>query len=274
LYGVAGPHERDELLYLVRQANEPPWWHDYSDVLPEWFEQYLTLEEVASEIRAYEAHHVPELLQTEDYAKALAWQSTPRAAGWEIDRRLQVLKERQAALARPGAPRLRALIDEAALRRLVGGADVMYDQLRYLAEASRLPGTTIQVVPQSSGTGSVVGCSFVVPRFADPALADVTCLPQLTSAIYMYSPSDIALYVEALDAMERCAERPPKTAAILAGLLKGQPSDHAPNRAKPRAVSSPARQAGAYDETRTLSRGSRRSMLEQTLAGPQADPRD
>jgi hypothetical protein len=208
LYGVISPHQRDELLYLVRQGNEPPWWRDYSDILPEWFETYLALEEVAAEIRAYETQHVPELLQTEDYARALAWRASPGAADWEIDRRLQVLKERQAALARPGAPRLRALIDEAALRRPVGGTDVMRDQHRYLAEASRLPGTTIQVVPLSSDTGSVAGCSFVVLRFADPDLPDVTYLPQLTSAIYLEAPSDVARYMKALDVIEGHAEQP------------------------------------------------------------------
>jgi transcriptional regulator with XRE-family HTH domain len=220
LYGVTGPHERDELLYLVRQANEPPWWRDYADILPEWFEPYLALEEGAAEIRAYEAQHVPELLQTEDYARALAWLASPRAADWEIDRRLQLLKERQAALARPGAPRLRALIDEAALRRPVGGTDVMHDQYRYLAEASRLPGTTIQVVPLSSDTGSVAGCSFVVLRSADPDLPDVTYLPQLTSAIYLESAPEVARYMKALDVMAGRAEGP-RTAAILRGLLKG-----------------------------------------------------
>lgn len=215
LYGVTDPHERDELLYLVGQANEPPWWREYSDILPEWFEVYLALEEVAAEIRSYDACVVPELLQTEGYARALAWQASPGAADWEIDRRLQILKERQAALSRPGAPRLRALIDEAALRRPVGGTDVMRDQYGYLAEASRLPGTTIQVVPLSSGTGSVVGCSFVVLRFTDPDLADVTYLPQITGAIYMDVPSDVARYVKALDVMEGCAEGPPRMAAIL-----------------------------------------------------------
>jgi hypothetical protein len=222
LYGVTDQHARDELFYLMRQANEPDWWRDYADVLPEWHEIYLGLEGAAVEIRTYDAQHVPELLQTDDYARALARQANPGAAEWEIDRRLQVLKERQAALTRSGAPRLRSLIDDAALQRQVGGTDVMRDQLRYLAEAGSQPGVTVQVISLSSGASSAVNCSFTVLRFADPHLPDVTYIEQLTSALYLERQSDVECYIEALDALEGHAAGPARTAAILRGIPAGQ----------------------------------------------------
>lgn len=215
LYGVTDPHERDTLLYLTRHANEDPWWSRYSDVLPGWFEAYVALEEVAAVIRTYDAGHIPALLQTEDYARAFAQASPGGTPDWEIGRRLQMLKERQALLTRYQAPRLWVLIDEAALRRPVGGPDVMPAQLRYLAQAGSLPGVAIQVVPLSSEAGSVPEGSFTLLRFAEPDLPDVVYIETLTGALYLDRKPDVERHAEVLDLLVSSAAPLSETTQII-----------------------------------------------------------
>lgn len=220
LYAVTDPHERDALLYLVRQANEPDWWDSYTDIVPEWLEAYLALELAADQIRSYDIAYVPGLLQTEDYAMALAREADPGAEEWEIAKRLQILKERQAALTRSGAPRLWALIDEAVLRRQVGGPDVMDGQLRYLAQAGDLPGVTIQVLPLSKEPTTAANGSFAILRSWDPELPDVVYIENLTDATYLDNQSDVERYLEVLDGLARTAEKPSDSSRILSGLLR------------------------------------------------------
>ncbi|MGH3926320.1 MAG: helix-turn-helix domain-containing protein, partial [Pseudonocardiaceae bacterium] len=132
LYGVTDADERDSLLSLARQANEPGWWHRYSDLLPSWFQAYVGLEEAASRIRTYEVQLVPGLLQTEEYARAVTAQGLETKSPEEVDRWVSLRMRRQRLLTRAGAPRLWAVVDEAALRRPIGGRDVMRGQLEHL----------------------------------------------------------------------------------------------------------------------------------------------
>jgi len=221
LYGVTDPHERDALIYLTRHANEDPWWSEYSDVLPGWFETYLALEEAAAAIRTYDAGHIPALLQTEDYARALAGQASPGGtADWEIGRRLQVLKERQTLLTRHRAPLLWILIDEAALRRHVGGPDVMPAQLRYLAQAGSLPGVAIQVVPLSSEAASVPGVSFALLRFDDSDLPDVVYIETLAGAVYLDGQHDVEQHAEVLDHLAGSSPPPSESTQIIEDCLR------------------------------------------------------
>jgi hypothetical protein len=220
LYGVTDPHERDALLYLVQQGNEPDWWHSYADIVPEWFEAYLALEEAASQIRTYDNGHIPDLFQTEDYARALARQVSPFAEDWEIDKRLQILKERQTALTRSGAPRIWALIDEAALKRQVGGPDVMHGQLRYLAESSALPDVTIQIIPLGRKPGTAAGDSFAMLRSGDPELTDVVYVENLTGAVYIDNKHDLERYLEVIDALAGSAETPRASSQMIVGFLQ------------------------------------------------------
>ena len=124
-YGVTDVREIDAFLALAREANTPGWWHNYSDVLPTWFRVFPGLEEAADLIRGYEPHCVPGLLQTEDYARALTVVGFPDAAPEETERRVALRLGRQQLLTRPEPPRLWVILDEAVLRRRVGGRDVM-----------------------------------------------------------------------------------------------------------------------------------------------------
>src|SRR5262249_35290743 len=135
LYGVTGP-ERDGLIRLAREARQPGWWHSFRDVLPNPYEVYIGLEAGAASIRNFEPNVVPGLLQTEEYARQ-TFRNGPRELDREeIERRVQVRTERQHVLAREDRPRLWAVVDEAVVRRVVGGPEVMREQLRHLIECA------------------------------------------------------------------------------------------------------------------------------------------
>ncbi len=194
LYGVHDEQERAAFLALALEANVPGWWHDSADLLPGWFEPYLGLEEAASVIRNYEVQFVPGQLQTADYARAVIQLGHPRASAEEIERRIALRVSRQQMLARSGGPRFWAVVDEAALRRPLGGTEVMRAQIDHLIEVAALPSVTLQVVPFLAGGHSAAGGPFSLLRFPEPDLPDVVYLEQLTSALYLERREDVDSY--------------------------------------------------------------------------------
>jgi uncharacterized protein DUF5753/helix-turn-helix protein len=207
LYGVTDEGERAQLLSLARQANEPGWWHQYSDVLPSWFEVYVGLEEAAQRIRAYEVQFVPGLLQTDGYAQAVTLLGHPDASDEELERRVALRMTRQRLLTAPEAPHLWAVVDEAVLRRPLGGQAVMRAQLRHLIEITEAPNVTLQVVPFDRGGHAAAGGPFSILRFAEPDLPDVVYLEQLTSALYLDKREDVDRYLAVMERL--CLEAGP-----------------------------------------------------------------
>jgi transcriptional regulator with XRE-family HTH domain len=198
LYGVTDPEERAALLNLAREANTPGWWHAYSDVLPAWLEPYVGLEAAASIIRTYEVQFVPGLLQTERYARALIRLGS--AVGEEeIARRAELRTSRQAILSGPTPPQLWAVLDEGALRRPVGGTEVVREQIRHLIEMAERPAITLQILPFHAGPHAAMGGPFTILRFAEPDLADVVYIEQLTSALYLDKPTEVDSYLEVME---------------------------------------------------------------------------
>jgi transcriptional regulator with XRE-family HTH domain len=217
LYGVHDPAEREKALALARRASTNGWWHHYGDVLPRWFENYIGLEEAASRIRAYEVQFIPGLLQTEGYARAVTLLGHGGAGEEEVERRVEMRMKRQELLLRPdGAPHLWAVVDEAVVRRPLGGRDVMREQLRHLIERCELPNVTVQVVPFARGGHAAAGGPFSILRFAEPDLPDIVYLEQLTSALYLDKREDIERYLAVMEQL--CVEAEPVTAT--ADLLK------------------------------------------------------
>jgi transcriptional regulator with XRE-family HTH domain len=215
LYGVQDPDQRDGLLSLAKQANEPGWWHRYSDILPNWFETYVGLEEAATLIRTYEGHLVPGLLQTKDYARAVLLAGLPSRSDEEVERLLRLRMDRQKLLARSDAPRLWAVVDEAALRRPFGRPEVMLAQLDRLIAATKLPNVTLQVVLFRAGPHAALGQSFVVLRFADQDLPDVVYLEQLTSGLWIDRRDEVDSYAQVMDRLAIQAEDPRDTEKII-----------------------------------------------------------
>ncbi|MEV0901302.1 helix-turn-helix transcriptional regulator [Actinoplanes sp. NPDC049802] len=226
MYGVSDSAERDALIGLARQANNPGWWQHFSDVLPTWFQAYLGLEAAASLIRTYEIQFVPGLLQTPDYARAVIMLGHAGATADEINRRVDVRLHRQQILTRPGGPQLWAVIDEAVLRRPIGGVDVMRAQIEALIEAAKLPGVRLQIIPFQAGGHAAAGGPFAILRFPEPELPDVVYVEQLTSAIYLDKREDVDHYAMAMERVCIDAEPPNDTPDILGKLLNevGRPA--------------------------------------------------
>jgi hypothetical protein len=151
VYGAAR-ELTEALMGLAKETKAKGWWHAYGDVIPEGFDVYIGLEEAASGLSWYESELVPGLLQTEEYARVVISADKPVVDPREIDRRVQVRMARQALLTRVAAPpTVRVILNEAILRRPVGGSQVMAGQLRRLVEAATLPTVDIRVVPFSAG---------------------------------------------------------------------------------------------------------------------------
>jgi transcriptional regulator with XRE-family HTH domain len=219
LYGV-DEDETATLVALAVQANTPGWWHKYGDVLPDWFQVYVGLEEAASLIRLYEVQFVPGLLQTADYARAVVRLGQPGAAPEEIERRISLRMGRQELLTKPGGPRLWAIVDEAALRRPIGGKEVMRAQLEQLILATEEPQVTLQVMPFRSGGHAAEAGAFTIMRFPEPDLPDVVYLEQLTSALYLDKRDDVEKYTEVMERLSVESESPERSVDILSGMLE------------------------------------------------------
>jgi transcriptional regulator with XRE-family HTH domain len=220
LYGV-DDEEAQALIALAKQANSPGWWHKYGDVLPDWFQVYVGLEEAAALIRLYEVQFVPGLLQTADYARAVIKLGLPSASAEEVERRVGLRTARQEVLTKEsGGPRLWAVVDEAALRRPIGGGEVMRAQLVRLIEAAREPNITLQVVPFRSGGHAAEAGAFTIMRFPEVDLPDVVYLEHLTSALYLDKREDVERYTEVMERLSVEGESPERTIDILSGMLE------------------------------------------------------
>jgi transcriptional regulator with XRE-family HTH domain len=215
LYGVTDVEEREILLTLARQANAPGWWREYGDVLPNWFETYLGLEQAASVIRAYEPQLVPGLLQTEDYARAIMLLRHLHMSHSEIERRVALRMARQAFLSQPAAPDLWVALDEAALRRPLGDQKVQQAQLLHLIEMAQRPNITLQIVPFDVGAHAAAGGPFTILRFSEPDLPDIVYLEHLTNALYLDKKRDIVEYLAIMDNLCIQAESPTDTLSLL-----------------------------------------------------------
>jgi transcriptional regulator with XRE-family HTH domain len=213
LYG-ADEAERESLHALSRHGSVSGWWQDYGDSVPSWLKPYLGLERAAKLIRSYDAQLVPGLLQTPEYARAVF--SLPDGSlGERAERQLAVRMRRQEILHRADPPHLWAVIDEAALRRPVGGAAVMRAQIEHLLEISRLRHVNIQVLPFRAGGHAAGGGPIILLRFAGDQLPDVVYLEQLASAIYPSSTADLAYYWDILNQLATKADPPIASAMIL-----------------------------------------------------------
>ena len=220
LYGVTDDRERESLLELARDANTPGWWHRYGDVLPGWFETYVGLEEAAALIRTYEVQFIPGLLQTEEYARAVISLGNSAAPSDEIEQRVSLRITRQKLLARGDGPRLWAVVDEAALRRPIGGREVMRGQIERLIEVSKLPGVILQVLPFRVGGHTAEAGAFTILRFPESDLPDVVYVEQLTSALYLDRRDDVDAYMEAMERLCVVSAPPDNTAEILSRILQ------------------------------------------------------
>jgi hypothetical protein len=221
LYKLNDPVERDRLLELATQANNPGWWQRWDDLTPTWFHSYLGLEMAAELIRTFELQFVPGLLQTPDYMRAVVQLGRDRPLpATEVERLVALRTGRQQVLTRKRSARLWAVIDEAVLRRPIGGKDVFRAQLEYLLDAAQRHNVTLQIIPFDRGGYTATGGAFSILRFGEADLPDVVYIEHLTSAVYLDKREDLDEYVVTMDSLAITALRPRDTEELLTKAIK------------------------------------------------------
>ena len=231
--------ERDRLLNLTRESRRRSWWQQYG--LPESVATYIGLEDAAVSIHQYETSLVPPLLQTEEYARALTAGAAPDASDEQAEQLVQARLTRQALLDADRAPELWAVVDEAALHRLVGGPDVMRAQLPALIERSRRRRITVQVVTLEAGAHPGMDSAFVLLQLEE--VTDVVYVEGLIGHFYLQSPTDLARYRRAFDQLRAVALGPQETRAsrIDGDRRAASPPDPRPQPAMIHTMTAPSR---------------------------------
>ncbi len=221
LYGIGAP-DADTLIRLAGEANQRGWWASYGDTVPDWFRNFVGLEADASEINGYDSELVPGQLQTAEYAEAVILAARPNATGDELRRRVTFRHERQERLAGSTPPRLHFVLNEAVLRRPVGGAEAFRKQLEHLAEVTRLPHVDVQVLPFSAGPHAAMGETFRVVRFpGDEAGLDFVYQENDRGALYLERPADVDHYQTIFDQLTAVALSSSETRKFLAKVSGG-----------------------------------------------------
>ncbi|GAA3501533.1 helix-turn-helix transcriptional regulator [Streptomyces prasinosporus] len=223
-YEVADPQLRDLLLVLSGSGDgdgRHHWWHAYRGVLPPTYRDFISLESQASAMRTLETTVVPGLLQTPEYARAVTRAALEGASEERLDALVEVRLARQDVLRTDPPLELSAVLDEAVLRREVGGPGVMSRQLERLVEAARLPQVRLQVLPFSAGAHIGVTGPFVIFSFSRTSDLDVVVLDHLTSSLYLERKEDLRAYSEAFNALSIHALSPEDSLDFIAGAAAG-----------------------------------------------------
>jgi hypothetical protein len=219
LYG-ASEQQRADLLALSREADVQGWLRPYHAELPEHYTAYISFEAEARTVRNYASLFIPGLLQTEDYARAVIRGNLPMASQKEVEQRVQARMERQALLAKEDPVQLWAIVDEAALRREVGGAEVMRQQMARLVAAAGEPHVTVQVVPFSAGAHAGMQGAFVIMDFPDPADPEIIYVESMAGDLFLEAEADIRRYRLLFDNLRAVALGPDDSSSVIAGLAQ------------------------------------------------------
>ncbi|ROO88748.1 helix-turn-helix protein [Actinocorallia herbida] len=207
------------LLNLSREARQRGWWQAYGDVLPSEYSTYIGLETEANVLLSYQQQLVAGIVQTERYARAVIRAARPDDDAASIERRVELRMDRQRVLAGDDPLRPWIILDEGAVRRMVGGPDVMAEQLDWLAEVADRPGIHVQVMPYSAGEHAAMASSFVVLAFNDPD-PDVVYIDAGTSALFVEEPAEVGTYRLTFDHLRASALSPIESTRLLRALAK------------------------------------------------------
>lgn len=209
---------REFLKSLAREAKTRGWWQVHGAGIPEWFNIYIGLEQDASTVRQYQCEVIPGLMQTEAYAGELH-RSGAHMTVEEIERAVRVRMERQAMLTRPDAPDAWFIVNEGALRNVIGDRSLMREQLERILESAELPTVTLQVLPFDSGTYPATG-TFTMLGFPDPEDPDLVYRDGITDAVYLEGLHHVREYTKAFDGLRAAALSPQRSARLVESILK------------------------------------------------------
>ncbi|MBT2228840.1 helix-turn-helix domain-containing protein [Nonomuraea sp. NEAU-A123] len=214
LYGTE-EKQAEVIAELGRLAGEPDWWHQYSGAIPEWFQVYVVLEASASHVFGYQSELVPGILQTEGYVRSIMSTAPEPDSDVEIDSQVQVRVNRQARLTEKSPLNVWLVLNEAVIRRTVGGPAVMREQVEHLIKIAQLRNVTLQVLPFKSGEHSAMHGSFNLLKFPAPDDPDKVYLEQQIGGIYLQKTHEVERYRLMLDDLRARALGPGETIAEL-----------------------------------------------------------
>lgn len=213
--------EVETLVNLASEDRQPGWWRQYAEVLPSWFEGYLSLESEAVRLLAYESEVVPGLLQTEQYAAEILRHSPFTQLPDEAVRAAELRRARQVRLVDPDPIQLDVVVNEGALRRIVGGPEVMTGQLTRLVETTELSNVALRVLPFDTGAHPGIDGSFTVLEFSDPSEPRIVYLDRMTDSEYLDGLRDVAAYRHAHKRLGASALSLDDSREMISRLLKG-----------------------------------------------------
>lgn len=219
LYGVGSP-VAEALEKLARESSERGWWAAYGDTVPDWFANFLGMETAADELWTYESEYVPGILQTSRYTEATRAAMSTVEPPEGLEKLVAVRSERQKRLAGDEPMILRAVLNEAVVRREVGGPDVMREQLAYLAEAAARPNITLQVLPFAAGAHPGMLGPFTALRFPQEPLNTIY-IELDGGAVYWEKPSSIERYAATFRRLTELALSEKDTVSLLNEMEKG-----------------------------------------------------
>ncbi|MFJ4501965.1 helix-turn-helix domain-containing protein [Streptomyces sp. NPDC088864] len=222
-YGMDDPKLREVLGALAGSAGGggAGWWHAYRGLIPPQYRDFISLESQARTARTLETSVVPGLLQTADYARAVTRASLDGLPSGQLDSLVEVRLTRQGVLRSDPPLRLSAVLDEAVLRREVGGRRVMRQQLRHLARVAQLPHVRLQLLPFAVGGYVGLTSPFVIFSFPTASDLDVVVLDHLTSSLYLERKEDLAAYSAAFRTLQAHALSPEHTLDLIAAIDRG-----------------------------------------------------
>ncbi|NED17406.1 helix-turn-helix domain-containing protein [Streptomyces sp. SID9913] len=209
---------REFLKSLAREAKTRGWWQVHGAGVPEWFNIYIGLEQDASTLRQYQCELLPGLMQTEAYARELHTTGAHMSSE-DIDRAVRVRLERQEMLTRKDAPDTWFVVNEGAVRNVIGDRELMRDQLERVLDTMALPSVTLQVLPFDSGTYPVTG-SFTMLGFPAPEDPDLVYRDGITDAVYLEGEHHVREYTRAFDGLRAAALSPQRSARLVESVVK------------------------------------------------------
>jgi transcriptional regulator with XRE-family HTH domain len=219
IYDVHG-ERRETLLTLSRQAKERGWWQSYASAIPEWFQVYVGLEAEAARIHEYAAELIPGLLQTADYYRAFLRTAPAAADEDEAERKIEVRLSRQERLTGEDPPEYWAVLNEAVIRRVVGGAEAMRRQLNHIAEVATLPHVSIQVLSFGAGVHPAMDGSFSILGFPEAADPDVVYLENRAGSLYLEEEPEIDRFARMFNHLIAKALDPEESRRMIARIAR------------------------------------------------------
>ena len=221
MYGVNDPSQRQVLVDMAREGHRKGWWSVYDDVLPTGFGIYVGLEAEAAGLRSYEAEAVHGLFQTPDYARSILREVHNRDSEEQVERLVDLRMKRQDVLDRDPPLDVWLILDEAVIRRTIGGPEVMGGQLARLADASKMPNVTLQVLPFASGSHAGLRGPFSILEFPERADADVAYVESVAGILYLEKDREVRSCAEAFDRLRATALSPGASAELISEAAEG-----------------------------------------------------